>query len=131
MLIREGPIRGRMALCLDSDISELKKCSCVAPVESHKTNPTLCMNWSILTSLVDTPFPHNLEIAGSNPQQLVTPTTEPTPPLSFPSTSPVAISLIWQKAFAVLKTLASPQHWGWLRQARHTHWISQVSMSPQ
>ena len=71
------------------------------------------MNWSMLTSLVDTPFPHNLEIAGSNPQQLVTPTTEPTPPLSFPSTYPVALSHIWQKAL------------------RRTHWISQVSMSPQ
>ena len=40
-----------------------------APVESHKTNPRLYMNWSIPTSLADTPFPHNLEIAGSNPQQ--------------------------------------------------------------
>ena len=27
------------------------------------------MDWSILGSVVDTPFPHNLKIAGSNPLQ--------------------------------------------------------------
>ena len=44
---------------------------CVAPVELHnKTNPRLCMNWSILTSLADPPFPHNLKIPGSKPLQL-------------------------------------------------------------
>ena len=42
------------------------------------------MDRSILTSLVDTPFPHNLKIAGSNPLQFVTPTTEHKPPLPFP-----------------------------------------------
>ena len=39
----------------------------VAPVELHKTSPRLHMNWSILASVMDTPFHHNLEIAGSNP----------------------------------------------------------------
>ena len=47
--------------------------SLYAPVELHKTNPRLCKNWSILASVLesilasvmDTPFPYNLEIAGS------------------------------------------------------------------
>ena len=91
--------------------------------------PRLLMDVSILTSLVDTPFPHNREIAGSNPLQVVTPTTEHTPPLPFPSTFPVAMSRIWLKAFAVLKTLASPQHWGWLRQARRMYQLISVPMS--
>ena len=38
----------------------------VAPVE-YKSRPRLYMNWSILASVMDTPFPHNLEIAGYNP----------------------------------------------------------------
>ena len=42
----------------------------VAPVELHKTSPRLYMNWSILASVMDTPFPHNLKIAGSNPLQI-------------------------------------------------------------
>ena len=42
----------------------------VAPVDCRvEQNQPQNMNWSFLTSLVDTLFPHNLEIAGSIPLQ--------------------------------------------------------------
>ena len=41
----------------------------VAPVELDKTTPRFNVNWSILTSVMDTPFPRNLKTAGSNPLQ--------------------------------------------------------------
>ena len=34
-------------------------------VESDKSMPRLKVDWSILASVMDTPFPHSLEIAGS------------------------------------------------------------------
>ena len=40
-------------------------------VESNETMPRLFMNWSILASVMNTPFPYNLKVAGSNPLQLV------------------------------------------------------------
>ena len=42
----------------------------VAPVELDKNTPRLNMNWSILASVMDTPFPRNLKIAGSNLLQI-------------------------------------------------------------
>ena len=39
----------------------------VAPVELDKSTPRLYMNWSVLASVMDTPFPRNMKIVGSNP----------------------------------------------------------------
>ena len=53
---------------------------------------------------MDTLFPHNLVIAGSNPLQLVTP-QEHTAPLPPPLPLPATLSRIWLEAFPPCSSL--------------------------
>ena len=86
---------------------------------------------------MDTTFPHNQEIAGSNPLQLVTP-QEHTAPLPPPLPLPATLSRIWllARSFPSMQ-FTDPTHHnttrdaGWLShyalgqlqqpKARHTH----------
>ena len=63
--------------------------------------------------LVASPLPHNMEIAGSKPLQVVTPRQQTTQPLFLPpflpllslhSPSHIALSHLWLKASSVLQT---------------------------